>query len=137
MKFSIKAILCSVLVLLLCGKASAQNSGNGYDVFVPIAKYISQGDAEKLSAWFAPNLEVALLGKSSSCSSKQAKQIVKSFFEKNTPRSFKIDHTASQLSMKYALGTLGAGGETYKVTIFVSYKKDEYRIQQLKIEKQD
>ena len=37
--------------------------------------------------------------------------------------------------MKYALGSLNAGGEVFTVTIFVSYKDKDYRIQQLKIEK--
>ncbi|MBQ1655614.1 MAG: DUF4783 domain-containing protein, partial [Bacteroidales bacterium] len=38
-------------------------------------------------------------------------------------------------NMKYALGTLKAGGETFNVTIFLSCKEDRYRIQQLKIER--
>ena len=33
---------------------------NSYDVFQPIAKYIGQGDAEKLSAWFSENLEITI-----------------------------------------------------------------------------
>ena len=38
------------------------------DVFVPIGKYIQLGDADKLSAWFASNLELDILGTVSSCS---------------------------------------------------------------------
>jgi hypothetical protein len=39
--------------------------------------------------------------------------------------------------MKYALGTLNAGGEMFTVTIFVNFADMEYRIQQLKIERLD
>jgi hypothetical protein len=39
--------------------------------------------------------------------------------------------------MKYALGTLTAGGEMFLVTIFVGYKDAEYKIQQLKVERID
>jgi hypothetical protein len=39
--------------------------------------------------------------------------------------------------MKYALGTLNAGGEMFFVTIFVSLKGGGYRIQQIKIERLD
>jgi hypothetical protein len=39
--------------------------------------------------------------------------------------------------MKYAVGSLNAGGEVFNVTIFVSYKDKTYNIQQLKIEKID
>ena len=35
--------------------------------------------------------------------------------------------------MKYAIGRLSAGGESFEVTIFVTFKQDTYKIQQLKI----
>jgi hypothetical protein len=38
--------------------------------------------------------------------------------------------------MKYALGTLTAGGERFIVTIFVNYDGESYKIQQLKIDRQ-
>lgn len=133
MKTYIKLAICITAFLLVAGKVCAQ----GYDVFNPIAKYISQGDADKLSAWFAPNLEISVLGRTTDSSASQGKQIIRNFFEKHTPRSFVIDHQAAQSNMKYALGTLQAGAETYTVTIFVGYKDDTYRIQQLKIEKKE
>ena len=34
---------------------------SGDDVFVPISKYFAAGNAEALSAWFADNLEIAIL----------------------------------------------------------------------------
>ena len=49
----------------------------GYDVFVPIAKYIRCGDADKLSSWFADNLEIAIVSKPCDSSRDQARQIVK------------------------------------------------------------
>lgn len=106
-----------------------------YDVFVPISKYLGQGNADKLSAWFADNLEISVISTSNDSSRSQARQILKAFFDAYTPRSFEITHTAGRSHMKYALGTLYAGGERFIVTIFVSYCSDEYRIQQLKIER--
>ena len=119
--------------MFLCGRLSAQPAG--YDVFIPIAKYIKQGDAEKLSAWFADNLEITIMSTTIDSSKNQAKQILKSFFENHTPRSFKINHTASRSNSKYALGYLNAGGELFEVTIFVSNCKNTYKIQQLKIDR--
>lgn len=109
--------------------------GNGDDVFVPVGKYMAAGNYEALSAWFADNLEISILSRESDASRAQARQIVKTFFETYTPRSFNIDHTASRANMKYALGTLKAGGETFNVTIFMSSKGSLYKIQQLKIER--
>lgn len=113
-------------------KSNAQDSG--YDVFNPIAKYLSQGDAEKLSAWFSDNLEITIFSDSNDSSRNQARQIMKSFFNSYTPRSFEITHKAGRSNMKYALGNLTAGGEVFLVTIFVNYRDSGYKIQHLKIE---
>lgn len=125
-------IICMAAALLgFSGSLCAQTEG--YDVFIPIAKYIRQGDAESLSAWFDDSLEISVMSNTSDSSRSQAKQILKSFFENHQPRDFDITHTAGRLYMKYALGRLTAGGEIFDVTIFVSFKKESYRIQQLKI----
>lgn len=106
-----------------------------YNVFVPIGKYLAQGNVDNLSAWFSDNLEISLLSSSNNSSKSQAKQILKSFFDSHTPRSFEISHTAGKSNMKYALGTLVAGGERYIVTIFVNYEDETYKIQQIKIDR--
>lgn len=137
--FQMKKYIISVVVALAAlfpgAEASAQDTS--YDVFNPIAKYIALGDAERLSAWFSDNLEVSIFSNSNDSSCSQARQIMKSFFKSYTPRSFEINHKAGRSNMKYALGTLNAGGELFTVTIFVSYKDSDYRIQHLKIERID
>lgn len=133
-KVIVGAIL-AVVAFLSGAKALVQDSG--YDVFNPIAKYLAKGDADKLSAWFSDNLEVTIFSTSNDSSCNQARQIIKSFFKSYTPRSFEITHKAGRSNMKYALGTLNAGGELFNVTIFVSYKDSDYRIQHLKIERID
>lgn len=129
----ITKIAAMFLLVLLCGQMQAQTERN--DVFTPISKYMVKGDAECLSAWFDDNLEISVASQESNASRAQARQILKTFFEAYTPRSFNITHTAERANMKYALGTLSAGGETFSVTIFVSAKDDGYKIQQIKIER--
>lgn len=139
MKRIISILVCLAIGIFAADKLSAQtqtkSENNGYDVFVPIAKYIGQGNVENLSAWFADNLEISIISSSNNSSKNQAKQILKSFFESYTPRSFNITHTASKTKMKYATGPLSAGGETFNVTIFVNFSDDTYKIQQLKIDR--
>ena len=130
----ILSVLSAAAVCLFSVCASAQTAG---DVFIPIAKYIENGDAESLSAWFSDNLEVAIFAKTNDASRNQAKQIMKSFFKSYTPRSLRLSHKAGRPNMKYALGVLSAGGEMFQVTIFVGLKDSEYKIQQLKIERID
>lgn len=133
MRRYILCLVAAVAALLPVTRASAQDSG--YDVFNPIAKYLAIGDAEKLSAWFSDNLEITIFSDSNDSSRNQARQIVKSFFRSYTPRSFEITHKAGRSNMKYALGTLNAGGEMFLVTIFVGYDQSAYKIQHLKIER--
>ena len=127
----VMAILINVLT------CSAQE--REYDVFIPISKYIQNGDAERLSAWFADNLEITMFQQTNESSKNQAKQIIKTFFNSYTPRKFSIDHKAGRSNLKYAVGSLNAGGELFLVTIFVSNKNDSqaFQIQQLKFEKID
>ncbi len=127
-------IIMTSLAVLLCSGLKAGTDG-GYEVFIPIAKYISLGDADKLSAWFADNLEITIMSQTNDSSKNQARQILKTFFSKHTPRTFEISHTASMSNSKYALGYLNAGGEVFQVTIFVSNQKNSYKIQQLKIDR--
>lgn len=123
--------LLAGFVLFLTTPAQDQS----YNVFVPIGKYLAQGNVDNLSAWFSDNLEISLLSSSNNSSKSQAKQILKSFFDSHSPRSFEISHTAGKSNMKYALGTLVAGGERYIVSIFVNYEDETYKIQQIKIDR--
>lgn len=119
--------LCTTLV-----PVTAQDQ----DVFVPIGKYIQQGDPDKLSAWFASNLELDILGTVNDCSKVQACQIMKDFFMNYTPKSFSIIHKSGRPPMKYAIGTLSAGGEKFRVTLFVKTQESGNQIQQLRIERE-
>lgn len=123
------------LAVLVFPGWNAAASDDRDDVFVPISKYLSQGNAEALSAWFDDNLDISVISNGGTCSKSQAKQILKSFFESYSPRSFEITHTSGRANMKYALGNLSAGGETFSVTIFVGCQDGKYLIQQLKIER--
>lgn len=123
------------MFLLTAGVAAFAQTGASMDVFYPIAKYIEQGDAEKLSAWFDDHMEISVNGVCSDSGRNQARQILKAFFDGNRPSAFSIRHTASKANMKYALGAMTMSSVNYNVTIFVNLRDDSYRIQQLKIEK--
>lgn len=132
MKLILKlSLVFSLMSLCLC--AAAQTSSD--DVFIPIGKYISQGDADALSAWFDKNLEVSVLSQGGMTSKSQARQIMSSFFKSHTPQSFEVSHTAGRANMKYILARLTAGGEYYNVVLFLNSRRGTYRIQQIKIDR--
>ena len=108
-----------------------------FSVFSSITKYLAAGDEAALSSWFADNLDVTVLSTSRNCSKKQAREILRSFFASNTPRSFQVSHRASEANKKYLIGLLNAGGELFQVTIYAtSTGQETYRIQQLSISRQ-
>ncbi len=140
-EMNVKKIILPALLSVICyAWASAQTQQTrsaSYNVFNPITKYIRMGDVEKLSAWFSDNLEITVLQGTNDASKSQAKQILKSFFDTYKPSSFNIEHTVGRETMKYALGSMKAGGDIFRVTIFVSLEGSNYLIQQIKIEKRD
>lgn len=131
--FEAAAAVAACLWVVLCSYSMPQREGG--DVFVPIAKYTQKGDAEKLSAWFANNLELNILGNSTDCSKVQATQIMKNFFAEYTPKHFTIIHKSGNPPMKYAIGNLDAGGETFRVILLVRTQPSPAQILQIRIER--
>lgn len=108
-----------------------------YSVFSSITKYLAAGDEVALSSWFADNLDITVISTTRNCSKKQAREILKGFFNANTPRSFTVTHKASEKGKKYLIGQLNAGGELFEVTIYATSSGQEpYKIQQLGIARQ-
>ena len=122
-----------LLAFLFAGPSDAQDSGQ--DVFTPIGKYIQSGDCDKLSAWFADNLELDMLGAVNNCTRNQAKLIMKNFFTSYTPKKFTIIHKSGKAPMKYAVGSLNAGGERFRVILYVKTTGEKSYIEQLKVER--
>ena len=80
---------------------------------------------------------MTVISSSRNCSRRQAQEILRSFFEANTPRSFQVTHKASEANKKYLIGLLNAGGEIFQVTIYATASAgDTYKIQQLNISRQ-
>ncbi len=130
-----RKLLCILMAALLASSASmAQNKD--LDVFIPIGKYLQAGDYVKLSAWFADNMELDLLGSVNNCSRNQARLIMKNFFETYTPKQFTILHKGNNSLARYAVGTLDAGGEKFRIIIHVKSINNKSYIQQLRIERE-
>lgn len=130
----VRSLLLFSVAFLIPFTVSAQQ--NEQDVFVPISKYIEQGSAENLSAWFADNLELDILGSNTDCSKNQAKQILRNFFVNYSPKSFAIVHKSGNHPIKCAVGYLTAGGDNFRVTVYVRTTSSGNNIQQIKIEKE-
>ena len=124
------------LVFLLPASLSAQTASDGNDLFKPIARYLGSGDTAHLSAWLAPTLDISVVSSLNITSRAHAIRVLDDFFASHTPAGLQITHTASQPNLKYAVGTLSAGGEKFSVTLFAVYtEKEGFKIQQIKIDR--
>ncbi|MCQ2152030.1 MAG: DUF4783 domain-containing protein [Bacteroidales bacterium] len=128
-----KFLLVAAVILFSSSLIYAQNKDQ--DVFTPIGKYINAGDYEKLSAWFADNIELDILGAINNCTRNQAKLIMKNFFNNHTPKKFSIIHKSGKSPMKYAVGKLDAGGENFRIILYVKSTETDNYIEQIKVER--
>lgn len=129
------SILATAILALTAFSESSFAQKESNDVFVPIAKYIKNGDAEALSAWMDNTIDITIASQGGPSSRIQAREIMKSFFQSYTPQNFTISHTAGRSNMKYILADLTAGGESFRVSMFLSSKDGTFKIQQLKIDR--
>jgi hypothetical protein len=115
------------------GRENSSISFGDGSVFVPIEKYIRKGDVQSLSAWYAENLQISMVGKISNCSKNQARQILKNFFKDNPPRSFEIVYKSGSYPMQCAVGDFSGGGYDYSITIMVKTNEKGSFVEQIRI----
>jgi hypothetical protein len=70
-----------------------------------IAGFIRQGNIHELSTFFAPNVEIALLGEENVYSKVQAELVLDKFFTQNKPKSVKMLHRINS-NPNYLFGVL-------------------------------
>ena len=114
--------------------AGAQDSESKI-LFTALGNDLKSGDAATFAQWFAEDMEVDILGTAGVCSRSQARQLMKNFFSRYTPKSFTIVHLSGSLPMRYCIGTLLAWGERFRIILFVKSQREEHKLQQLRIER--
>lgn len=136
-----RRLLPTIYTLLFCLIAPLHSSTpqlhaqDAASLFKEIGEALQSGDSERLAKWFASNLELDILDNINVCSKNQAKQIIRDFYAKYTPKSFQVIHQSGTPPMRYAIGNLSAGGETFRLTLFVHSERQVNQIRQIRIEK--
>jgi hypothetical protein len=100
-----------------------------------IIKGFSSGDASLIAVYFKNTVELNINAKENVYSSTQAEIILKDFFKKNPPSSFKVIHQGGQGESKYAIGALTTTTGSYRITLLIKNANKEPYIHQLRIEK--
>lgn len=107
------------------------------DPYEDIANAIRSGDAKSVARYFSSSVDLTLIGQEDVYSKAQAEQILKDFFNKNTPRSFSIIHRGeSKDGSKYAIGNLITSNGSYRVYYYFKVATKSVNIQELRFMKE-
>lgn len=103
-----------------------------------ITRAISSGDADALGQYFDTNVEVAVMDKEETYAKADAVKVVKDFFAKNKPASFKQVHQGASKGQdsQYCIGNLAANTGTFRVYIYMKVTGGKYVIQELRFDKE-
>ena len=83
-----------------------------------ISKIIRSGNAKDLVQQFSKTVELNLDGEEASYSKAQAEAVLKDFFDKLPPKTFKVNHKGSSKSgLPYAIGEYSNTSGSYRVWI--------------------
>lgn len=123
------------IVLSLCVISLALASFTGVED--EIATALKTGNAKGLSKYFSSTIDLSVLDEEDVYSKAQAELILKNFFTKHPPKSFKVMHKGtSKLGLKYTIGTLETSKGTYRVTFYVKKTGSKDYLQQLRIDEE-
>lgn len=103
-----------------------------------IAKAISGGNADALGQYFDANVEVAVMDKEDTYAKADAVKVVKDFFTKNKPTSFKQVHQGASKGQdsQYCIGNMTSASGSYRVYIYMKVTGGKYTIQELRFDKE-
>ena len=132
MKKILKAVVVGLTVFIAyCSPTNAQNNSLPQGIVTAV----SGGNAQKLANYFNDNIELVFPQKSGIYSKSQAQMILKEFFTKNPPSSFKIIHQGSRQNASFAIGNYSSGNNFYRFYFLTKKNNNKILIHQLRIEK--
>jgi hypothetical protein len=127
----------NLIFILIFAPLSLFSAPSIIDPYEDIANAIRSGDAKSVSRYFSNSVDLTLIGQEDVYSKAQAEQILKDFFNKNTPRSFSIIHRGeSKDGAKYAIGNLSTSHGNYRVYYYFKVAAGSVNIQELRFMKE-
>lgn len=128
-------ILFSLVFMAFTTLGIAQNEPKA-DIIDEVAEHIKAADVKELSLLFDVTVELTIQERESSYSKAQAEIILKNFFNKYQPQSFKVMHRgSSEKGGKYLIGLLvSETGTNFRTSIVLLEKNNQYYIQQIRFE---
>jgi len=126
-----------LILFLIFAALSLFSAATILDPYEDIANAIRSGDAKSVSRYFSSSVDLTIISREDVYSKAQTEQILKDFFNKNTPRSFSIIHRGeSKDGSKYAIGTLTTSNGNYRTYYYFKVVGGSINIQELRFMKE-
>jgi hypothetical protein len=107
------------------------------DINQDIVAAISSGDSKTLAIYFNKTIDITVPEKEGTFSKEQAELIIKDFFAKNLPKSFKMNNQGSSKGgTLFTIGSLVTAQGKFRTYFLIKQIADKYYIQQLQFEKE-
>jgi hypothetical protein len=108
------------------------------DIYESISAAIRSGNATEISKYFSSSVDVTIMNQMDVYSKAQAEQVLKNFFDKNQPKSFKIIHQGiSKEGAKYAIGNLlTIQGVSFRTYFYIKNNGGTENIREIRFEKE-
>ena len=133
----LRLYLLALFLLVISTADAIVNQQEPKDVIKKAADAIQAGDAEALSKNFYKTIELEIFDEENFYSQTQAVQLMKSFFERNKPVKFTINHQGVKDLSAFAIGKLQTKNSVLRVSIFLKTEDGKSYIHQLRIENDD
>jgi len=131
MKKHILTILLLVSVGIVFGLYATSDLPN---IIEKVSVAMSKGESAEIAKYLNPTVEVEILGQDNIYSKAQTELMLKDFFAKNKPKSFKVNHQGTKGATGFAIGILISETASFRVSLFFKAEKETYKIHQLRIE---
>lgn len=99
-----------------------------------IVTALKSGSADKMARYFDNMVDVSIPGKSNTFSKGQAEMVVKDFFALNKVKNFEVQHSGSNPSSNFIIGTLTTNSGNYRTTVYMRSRGDKQLIQGVEFE---
>lgn len=103
-----------------------------------ITSALNAGDADALSKYFAPNVEISIEDKEQVYAKAKATEVVRNFFNTNKPKSFNQMHkgVSRENSDQYSIGNLSSATGNYRVYLYLKVNGNNLSIQEMRFDKE-
>lgn len=95
---------------------------------------LRSGSAERLARHFDQAVDITLPEKSNTFSKGQAELVLRDFFAQQKVRNFVVQHSGSNPTSNFIIGTLSTAGGDFRTTVFIRQRGDKQLIQGVEIQ---